>query len=994
MDVLPMEYTLTLKTWFKTHTLEKALALIQSGRTHHFLFFRHSAALICEDDVTAMINVTTGTGRHTFIFRDGWCSQCVAGKTGQRCHHVAALAMLCLGEEKNNGLKPVTMAFIGSPWQKIGCYLCERLKPGRTATHWKETSGASRLSILQESGFSLLVHLHPAAAAELQGLGITDKNDPPAHLKNILAPLVKQLARRTTTENEHALLERGSTSKQLYRDQSRWMWLARLLFQHLSTADLKLSLHDSGRFMLQSPGKTPLFQLILARHHSWELLNQLGPESYGFRVQQPAYTFNRVFFSDNGSTLVVENWCRLNDGTVHNLTALEKQRYGSRYLVNNSFFTPAPVPPEERIHEKEEKVLSLFSLSTQQHTKNTGFTIPSNKIPEFLKRNKQALRSERHQVETDILELEIVNEPESLQLTDFQEDVDWCYLAGYYELGNQQIDFTEILQATAEKEQYIAGRHWFDLRNSPLEWFHSLGSDRLAENGLIKLTHSELLLLGSQVPALNTDVETKKRGRTLSFLLGEGEDDDLSIPDANRNKHLRSYQIHGANWLFRLHRHGLGGILADDMGLGKTHQALALIDLSAERTDRFLIVCPAAVLYHWPEKQQTFFPHLSMSVYHGPQRDLKQALESQIIVTTYGILRQDIGELGLVKLKLVIYDELHYLKNKKTSTFKAAGLLLAGTTFGLTGTPVENNIQELETLLTVCLPDLFSSSRVHRMFKEADNSEGRQRVQRIVAPFLLRRTREQVLKELPALSEDIRLCELSEDQVAAYRQAVDQATDVVDELLGEEPLSGYTHILTTIIRLKQICNHLCQLEQCTDWTRYKSGKWDEFTRLLRQCLQSNLKVVVFSQFTTMLDIMESWLHAEKIDHISLRGKVGANKRNKRIQRFNRVKKCKVCCASLLAGGTGIDLTGAQVVIHFDRWWNPAKEEQATARVHRMGQRHPVQVYKLVTVGTLEEKIHGLIERKRALAAELIVEDDGSILKTLSRKELAGLFRYG
>jgi len=135
------------------------------------------------------------------------------------------------------------------------------------------------------------------------------------------------------------------------------MWLARLLFQHLSTADLKLSLHDSGRFMLQSPGKTPLFQLILARHHSWELLNQLGPESYGFRVQQPAYTFNRVFFSDNGSTLVVENWCRLNDGTVHNLTALEKQRYGSRYLVNNSFFTPAPVPPEERIHEKEEKVL-------------------------------------------------------------------------------------------------------------------------------------------------------------------------------------------------------------------------------------------------------------------------------------------------------------------------------------------------------------------------------------------------------------------------------------------------------------------------------------------------------------------------------------------------------------------------------------------------------------------------------------------------------------
>jgi SNF2 family DNA or RNA helicase len=150
---------------------------------------------------------------------------------------------------------------------------------------------------------------------------------------------------------------------------------------------------------------------------------------------------------------------------------------------------------------------------------------------------------------------------------------------------------------------------------------------------------------------------------------------------------------------------------------------------------------------------------------------------------------------------------------------------------------------------------------------------------------------------------------------------------------------------------------------------------------------------VFSQFTTMLDIIEAWLAAEKIGYVQLRGSVEAGKRSRRIKTFNTGKKCRVCCASLLAGGTGIDLTGAQVVIHYDRWWNPAKEEQATARVHRMGQRHPVQVYKLVTTGTLEEKIHRLIEKKRALAAELIVEDDGSILKTLSRKELAGLFQF-
>ncbi len=990
---LPMENALVLKTWFKPGTIEKALALIQKGLTHHFLFFRHAAALTCEDDITATVNITVGTGKHAFVFRDGWCSQCVAGKTGQRCRHVAALSLLCLCEQ-NNGLRPVTTAFMDSRWQKIGRYLCERLKPGRTTIHWQTTSGATRLSVRRESGLALQVHLHPTAAAEVQGLGITDKHDPPAKLKSILAPLAEQLAQHTATENERALIQRGSTSKQLYRDQSCWMWLTRFLFLQFPEENLTVALDDSDRFVLQSPGQSPLFQLRLARHHSWELLNQLDPESYGFQLQPPAQQFNRVFFNEDGSTLEVENWCRLGDGALHSLAALENQRYGSRYLVKNSLFTLAPVPPEERIDKDGEKILSLFSPSAQTDTKTTGFTVSSDAIPEFLKRNRQALGAARHQVEPEILELEVVSEPESLQLTDFQEDMDWCYLAGYYDLGNQKIDFTDLFQATTDNRQYIAGRQWFDLHNSSLEWFHKLGSERLTENGLIRLTHSELLLLGTQVSALNTDTRAAHQGRMLSFLQGN-EKDEESIPLNDRQcNHLRDYQVHGVNWLFKLQKHGFGGILADDMGLGKTHQALALIDLSREETDRFLIVCPAAVLYHWPEKQQTFFPHLSMSVYHGPRRDLEQAGESRIIVTTYGILRQDIDELGLIPFKLVIFDEMHHLKNKKTSTFKAAGLLLSGTTFGLTGTPVENNIRELETLLTLCLPDLFSSPRIHRMFKEADSSKERQTLQRLVAPFILRRTRKQVLKELPALSEDIRLCELSDDQVAAYRQAVEQATDVVDDLLSDEPLSDYTHILTTIIRLKQICNHLCQLEQCTDWARYKSGKWDEFTRMLRQCLQSNLKVVVFSQFTTMLDIIESWLQAEKIDHVSLRGKVGARERSKRITRFNKVKKCRVCCASLLAGGTGIDLTGAQVVIHFDRWWNPAKEEQATARVHRMGQRHPVQVYKLVTAGTLEEKIHTLIEQKRALAAELIVEDDGSILKTLNRKELAELFRYG
>jgi superfamily II DNA or RNA helicase len=986
-----MEYNLALKTWFKPHVMERAHTLIRKGQGRHLLFFRQSAALICADEITATVNIATGTGRHRFVFRDGWCSQCVAGASGSRCQHVTALAMLCL-RRHNEKLQPVTITFADSPWQKIGRYLSERLHSGQTEISWHNDGGKVQLIVRHKSGLSLDVVLDAAAASELQalGMGSRGKTSP----DNLFESLADRLARQTATENERALLDRGSTTKQMYNDKSCWMWLARLLSLHVSGEDISVGQDIAGQFLLQTSGSAPLFRLLLPRQHSWVLLDQFALERHGFTRLPPAEQFNSVSFSDDGSSIEVENWCRLSDGSTHKLADLKENAYGSRYCLDSTYFSLASIPAKERIDENAKKTLSLFAMATPDRHRSTGFTVYSDTLPDFLQRNRQALKAKRHQVAPEILEMEVVNEPKALQLTDFKEEMDWCYLAGYYELGNQQIDLAELLQATEHKQQYIPGRRWFDLHSSPLHWFHALGEERLMDNGRIKLTRQEFMLLGNQVQALSADVEQEKQGKTLSFLLEHGNSQDTPVLTDKQSGHLRGYQINGVDWMSKLHYYGLGCILADDMGLGKTHQALAFIDLVTDESESVLIVCPAAVLYHWPQKQEEFFPQLGMSVYHGGRRDLVEAKKSRIIVTTYGVLRQDIDELQLINFKLIIFDEMHYLKNKKTSLFQAAGCLQAETIIGLTGTPVENNIQEVENLLAICLPDIFNAGPVHQLFEEAETAEDRQRVQRLIAPFILRRTRKQVLQELPECSEDIRFCELSEDQVGAYRQAVTLATEAVEGLLNGEPIADFTHILTTIIRLKQICNHLCQLEGCTDWTLYHSGKWDEFTRLIRQCMESHLKVVIFSQFTSMLDIIEAWLNQEKIDHVSVRGRVGAKERSKRIQRFNTVKKCKICCASLLAGGTGIDLTGAQVVIHYDRWWNPAKEEQATARVHRMGQIHPVQVYKLVTVGTLEEKIHHLIEQKRALAAELIVEDDGSILKALSREDLADLFNYG
>ena len=268
------------------------------------------------------------------------------------------------------------------------------------------------------------------------------------------------------------------------------------------------------------------------------------------------------------------------------------------------------------------------------------------------------------------------------------------------------------------------------------------------------------------------------------------------------------------------------------------------------------------------------------------------------------------------------------------------------------------------------------------------------RLRNLIQPFILRRNRKQVLKELPELTIDDRICELSDTQVKLYRDTVDESQELIEDLTLEEESIKYINILAMLTRLKQICNHPCLLEGCRDATQYESGKWNLFVELLSECLAANLKVVVFSQYTGMLDIIEHYLDRSTIGFASLRGSMPVASREKMIRKFSDDSECKVFCASLLAGGTGIDLVAAQVVIHYDRWWNPAKEAQATARVHRMGQKKQVQVFRLITTGTLEEKIHALLKQKQEMADSLISEDEGGVIKQLDRSHLKELFRLG
>jgi len=263
---------------------------------------------------------------------------------------------------------------------------------------------------------------------------------------------------------------------------------------------------------------------------------------------------------------------------------------------------------------------------------------------------------------------------------------------------------------------------------------------------------------------------------------------------------------------------------------------------------------------------------------------------------------------------------------------------------------------------------------------------------RLIHPFILRRSRSQVLTELPAIIEDDRICELSDDQVGLYREVIGEREKELEELAEGTGTIPYMNILAVITRLKQICCHPCLVKGCDDPEEYAGGKWDLFVELVSELLAAEIKFVVFSQYTGMLDLIENYLKKARIPFANLKGNMPVAKRQKMIDRFNTDPDCRVFCASLLAGGVGIDLTAAGAVIHYDRWWNPAREEQATARVHRMGQKNVVQVFRLITKGTLEEKIHQLITKKRELATSLIQEDEAGIIKQLDRRQLAELLR--
>ncbi|MEV0054939.1 DEAD/DEAH box helicase [Saccharopolyspora shandongensis] len=439
---------------------------------------------------------------------------------------------------------------------------------------------------------------------------------------------------------------------------------------------------------------------------------------------------------------------------------------------------------------------------------------------------------------------------------------------------------------------------------------------------------------------------------------------------------LRGYQQRGAAWLQSMAELGFGAVLADDMGLGKTLQTITLLAARAGARPQ-LVVCPTSVVDNWQRELNRFAPKLPVVRHHGPRRPTRPEdfAPGSVVITTYPLLRTDAALLSEVDWEVVVLDEAQQIKNHAGQTAQAARRLRAGARVALTGTPVENRLTELWSIMHFANPGLLGgSSRFKERFavpvERWQDADAARRLRSVVAPFLLRRLKTEVATDLPPKVESVVTCTLTEEQAALYRKTV---RETFDDGLGAG-IGRRGRILKLLTALKQICNHPAHFLGETGPLPGRSGKLTRATEMLAEVLAADDRALVFTQYRAMGELLAEHLAAELgLPAVPfLHGGVSTARRQAMVDAFQHDDTAPpLLIISLKAGGTGLNLTRATHVVHYDRWWNPAVEDQATDRAHRIGQSRRVHVHKLVAHGTLEERIADLLEQKRALADAVI-----------------------
>ncbi|MBE7022185.1 MAG: DEAD/DEAH box helicase [Ruminococcaceae bacterium] len=493
---------------------------------------------------------------------------------------------------------------------------------------------------------------------------------------------------------------------------------------------------------------------------------------------------------------------------------------------------------------------------------------------------------------------------------------------------------------------------------------------------------------------LETDSSFRKMAKRFKQL-----DEESLLPPAELSGILRDYQKFGFRWLSLLSSYGFGGILADDMGLGKTLQILTLLQAFKEKEGRLsaLVVCPASLVLNWENEIRHFTPSLSSCCIIGTGAErislLKNAKQYNICITSYDLLKRDLEHYGDMAFDFEIIDEAQYIKNHNTLNAKTVKAVSAKTRFALTGTPIENSLAELWSIFDYLMPGyLYRYSKFRRVFEvpivKENDAAALAELKKLTTPFILRRLKRDVLKELPPKTETILYTNLAQEQRTLYAANLASMQKELSEQL-EVGISGKGRmiVLSMLTRLRQLC---CDPSLVYEGYKEESAKLELCMELVESSVNSGHKLLIFSQFTSMLAILEKRLRHKKIPYYLIEGATKKEERTAMVNAFNQ-DDTPVFLISLKAGGTGLNLTGADMVIHYDPWWNLSAQNQATDRAHRIGQKNSVQVYKLIAKDTVEEKILTLAAKKQALA-EHVLPDENTLLAGMTKEELLDLFK--
>jgi SNF2 family DNA or RNA helicase len=578
--------------------------------------------------------------------------------------------------------------------------------------------------------------------------------------------------------------------------------------------------------------------------------------------------------------------------------------------------------------------------------------------------------------------------------------VDWEVALGGEKLALQELRALAKLKAPLVK---LRGQ-WVELRSEEIQaaldfWKKkAIGSATVSDIvqmslGAIK-TVGEIALGGVEATGWVADLVAQLEGRAVF--------EELSTPQ-NFQGTLRPYQVRGYSWLAFLQRWGLGACLADDMGLGKTIQALAMIqrDWESNGNRPVLLICPTSVLNNWQKEAARFTPQLPVMVHHGIARKKgpvfkKVARKQAIVITSYALLYRDLDHLKKVDWLGVILDEAQNIKNPETKQTRAARFLRADYRIALTGTPVENNVGDLWSIIEFLNPGfLGTQAEFKRTFfipiQASRDPEAAEKLKRITAPFILRRlkTDKSIIADLPEKMEMKVFCTLTREQASLYAAVVKEAEEVLESAEG---IQRKGMILGTLSKLKQVCNHPLQFLGDNSRIPGRSGKLARLAEMIEEIMEVGDKALIFSQFAEMGAILKRHLQETfGREALFLYGAVPKKKRDQMVERFQADGDGpRIFILSLKAGGIGLNLTAACHVFHFDRWWNPAVEDQATDRAFRIGQTKDVQVHKLLCAGTLEEKIDEMIEHKKNVAEKVIGKGEGWLTE-LSNAEIKEIF---